>query len=764
MTLDMAFFFQILKPGRYLGGEVVRSSASGGTSAREVVWFYPDRYERAMCDPAWRRAFFQIEERKGVRLSRATYYAADVWKALLDSGRPAFSLDGSPDISQAALIVFWAPDALTAARIPSLIRLLRECCGNLTEIGVICDGPWIPRFLSSCVDWTAFAFSGWLPQETVTFIASGRGAPSTVIDAKKLDPAMLATMNPGVVRCEPFHPASTPRWLPRVEVDEEFADVELSEIDDLGVIRPRPVSDIVVDALEGLRTTGIDGIRFCGDEITSGVPVFDVLTELQRRFAMKRVRAAWPAITVEQFQSDWYSYKPHLQRPSLKLRVRTGFDVTQAIDSGARALNSGWQGITLVLEFNSLDSLSRLLPSTRDVLSAWSFAAQGFGDRRPLRVEYLPAPLERWDWTDAVPDDGVKEFIGEFRRFKDDVSRFAAAGGFRIEDLLARNWLAAAGSEIGESLSGLDFAESTVQGAPDFELPGWLRNNFGADSGTKRTPFFIRVSPVIADTAASVGAREVSGSAMDAPAERLFGRRKSKSSTSGRLAPPSATRMRVRWAKAESWRLYSHLDSVRAIERAIRRAGLAASYSEGFHPRLKLSFGPPLAFGLTSEAEYFDLLLEQDYQSTDGERLARNLPEGLRLIHAKGIAAGMPALSDTINEADYSAVIPLELSHAQRMLDEFRSRPGVSWQRIGREDKGPVDPRKTLRDVRVRQDDRGTIWELTVSIGGEGSIRPTDWAMLLFGLSIKQVAELVICRTALNIRRGSTIRTPFDLA
>jgi hypothetical protein len=156
------------------------------------------------------------------------------------------------------------------------------------------------------------------------------------------------------------------------------------------------------------------------------------------------------------------------------------------------------------------------------------------------------------------------------------------------------------------------------------------------------------------------------------------------------------------------------------------------------------------------------LLLEEDFQNSDSEKLSRNFPEGLGFEEARGIAAGMPALSDTLNEAIYSAIIPMGLAEAERKLVEFEERTEVSWVRIGREDRRPIDPRKTLRHAVVEQTPKGTRWELSVVLGGEGNIRPTEWAMLLFGFTQKELAEIIITRIALNIRRGSTVRTPFE--
>lgn len=48
----------------------------------------------------------------------------------------------------------------------------------------------------------------------------------------------------------------------------------------------------------------------------------------------------------------------------------------------------------------------------------------------------------------------------------------------------------------------------------------------------------------------------------------------------------------------------SHIDTLRLMVRAIRRTGIAVDFSKGFNPHMLLFFSPPLALGLSSEAEY----------------------------------------------------------------------------------------------------------------------------------------------------------------
>jgi radical SAM-linked protein len=249
---------------------------------------------------------------------------------------------------------------------------------------------------------------------------------------------------------------------------------------------------------------------------------------------------------------------------------------------------------------------------------------------------------------------------------------------------------------------------------------------------------------------------------LEEPANDLFGRRRRKIGFTRRLAGPSLVRMRVRWQRGLSWRLYSHLDAVRAIERAIRRSGIPAAYSEGFHPRLKLAFGPPLSFGLISSAEYLDLVLEQDYEPAFAERVADALPAGISLLETRGVPAAMPALTDTINEGVFRTVIPIPVSDARARLETFHAQTDIRWRRPDRPDRKPVDPRKTLIETTVEAADAGTQWHLRVRLGGEGNLRPVDWAILLFAFTPDDLSELVIERTALLIRQAGRVRTPFE--
>lgn len=68
-------------------------------------------------------------------------------------------------------------------------------------------------------------------------------------------------------------------------------------------------------------------------------------------------------------------------------------------------------------------------------------------------------------------------------------------------------------------------------------------------------------------------------------------------------------RLRLRFAKRGADALTGHLDLTRKIARILRRAELPIWYTEGFHPKPALSFGPALPLGVESAGEYCELKL-----------------------------------------------------------------------------------------------------------------------------------------------------------
>ena len=86
------------------------------------------------------------------------------------------------------------------------------------------------------------------------------------------------------------------------------------------------------------------------------------------------------------------------------------------------------------------------------------------------------------------------------------------------------------------------------------------------------------------------------------------------------------------FAKTGTGRFWGHLEMANIFTRALRRAGIAVKFSEGFHPKPKMAFSDALPIGLESLCETMRLTVSG--QIAPGDLVARlnaELPEGLHV-------------------------------------------------------------------------------------------------------------------------------------
>jgi radical SAM-linked protein len=112
-------------------------------------------------------------------------------------------------------------------------------------------------------------------------------------------------------------------------------------------------------------------------------------------------------------------------------------------------------------------------------------------------------------------------------------------------------------------------------------------------------------------------------------------------------------KVRLRFSKLGKVRFTSHRDVARIWERALRRAELPVSYTEGFAPRPKLSFGLALPTSYESLGEYLDVDLTPRAEAPIAVdelpiRLGPCLPVGIDVQGAVEIEPGTPSLQQAV--------------------------------------------------------------------------------------------------------------------
>lgn len=221
---------------------------------------------------------------------------------------------------------------------------------------------------------------------------------------------------------------------------------------------------------------------------------------------------------------------------------------------------------------------------------------------------------------------------------------------------------------------------------------------------------------------------------------------------------------RVRFTKEEHFKFLSHLELIRAIERALRRAEIPLAYSEGFHPHAKLSFGPALAVGVNSMDEYFDMQLTADLDpEAITEVLNNHLPQGIHINAIRKCLHNVKPLNAVINRAAYVVVLNMNknvIDEVTETVNHLMEHEELMVLRSNKNGQKMVNIRLWLHNLNTEIINETQLQiRITGEIGSGGNLRPED--------IIKQIVHPVeiinITRVGLWHEEKDKIVKPLDL-
>jgi radical SAM-linked protein len=227
-------------------------------------------------------------------------------------------------------------------------------------------------------------------------------------------------------------------------------------------------------------------------------------------------------------------------------------------------------------------------------------------------------------------------------------------------------------------------------------------------------------------------------------------------------------RYRIEFSKLKEARFVSHLDTMKTVERALRRAKIPIAFSEGFNPHPKMSFGSALAVGVTSDKEYLDLELSRDWiPERLLEALKPSLPSGYRVLQVMRVEPASPALMSIINRADYlvQAYLNHQLDAAvfANLIQDFLALSEIKIEKTTKKGKREVDLRPGIYEFSGHLQGEQLIIRMLLQSGSEGNVRPEDvlTAFNNFGNLGLEVITAQIQRLALYIHDQGKMVSPF---
>ncbi len=251
-----------------------------------------------------------------------------------------------------------------------------------------------------------------------------------------------------------------------------------------------------------------------------------------------------------------------------------------------------------------------------------------------------------------------------------------------------------------------------------------------------------------------------------------------------RVQVGEARRYRFVYEKLGAAAYLSHLDVIRALPRVFRRLGLPLYYSQGFHPKPEMTFGPALSLGVASLCEVVDVKIAADLDVAHVAHVAALLDDlsaasqpGLRFVGAARLETGWPSVAKVLDAARYAVGIPgsvvVAMGGESWVRDRVAGAAGRDLTVVRRIDGigKKVDVARFLRSIKVGTPTAaaglaraGTVGSLLaldvdVEVGNAGGVKVTEVIEAVF----REDLSCSSARVELGRRRpDGTIASPLD--
>src|SRR5262245_13530551 len=455
-------------------------------------------------------------------------------------------------------------------------------------------------------------------------------------------------------------------------------------------VREKPAQQVVEEVLKGLAATGLEEVSLISLSSTDHTQIVDQVSTLASELCPTRVQISLPstrpdnvpvevARTIAAQKKGSITLAPEAGRQRMRDVINKNHTEAELLESVATAAREGYTSAKLYfmcgLPGENDDDLRAILSLAH---KAWQKARdQG---NRGFRITasvspHVPKPHTPFAWAEQVSTPELNRRLGVLReaargtpvtlKYRDAETSLLEGAftrgdrrlGLAVEEAYRRGCRFDAWSEhlryetwleVFRDL-GIDPERELAERATDLDQP-WdvvqspVTKKFLVREKLKADRAAITDDCRLEDVCFSCGVSECpqrpwvktphapldlarARATVPAPA---YGRRSRRVPTA--VGVSTSTRFRILFEKGSEMRFTSHLDLMRTWERTLRRSGLPLAYTQGHHPHLKMSFGPPLPLGHRSRAEVFDLEFSQPPAVDLAGRLNAVLPPGLRVL------------------------------------------------------------------------------------------------------------------------------------
>jgi radical SAM-linked protein len=201
--------------------------------------------------------------------------------------------------------------------------------------------------------------------------------------------------------------------------------------------------------------------------------------------------------------------------------------------------------------------------------------------------------------------------------------------------------------------------------------------------------------------------------------------------------------IKVSYAKQDQAKYFGHLELVKIFLRAIRRAKIPVKFSEGFHPKPKISFEDTLPLGLESLKECFYLVVYDNINPQKiMEMLNDHLPTGLNITGCQ--VAPKKSAGKTLLSATYLITKKNGFFNKKELIRFLKSSEHIFFRSNPKGKNKRIDLKEMVLKIQLLAPQR---LMLTLKSEPGKTLRPFEAIKNIFSLSEEEIKQAKIVKT-----------------
>ncbi len=183
----------------------------------------------------------------------------------------------------------------------------------------------------------------------------------------------------------------------------------------------------------------------------------------------------------------------------------------------------------------------------------------------------------------------------------------------------------------------------------------------------------------------------------------------------------SVETVRVWFEKTGPAKYISHLDLTHCMARGLKLSRLPVWYTEGFNPRIYMTYGMPLSLGIAGLRECMDIRLTEPVPlEAVKEKLGQRLPGGIRILEVTQPREKLEHIGYGLYEIRLEEDRPGLGEAVERLL----SREEIIVKKHTKKGERDLDIKPYFQEAKLAPCQNGVLLKVLLPCSQEGSVNP----------------------------------------